>query len=546
MAKSRMYHACALASAVAIAALRIEAVTKLPSADGEFWDIQDTTAWSQDSGGIATGGRANPFDGFGYLKLRVRRASGATLVANQHLTGFGLAYDDDERFDSVTPVMHGDVVVARAMFAPKDSDYLRYFDSFTNTATEDRLVDVAWGGAAGAYQDGGLLAVATTSNGDRHIDLTDSFVTVMQNARNVSDPFRGPSGHGPSAHVLGTQTGVLSAIGDMYANPFSDRWPGFDPAHIAYVFSLSIKPHQTVALMTFVVKGLSETYDVRGGFPIPIQNAIVAPKFTAPYAGASPRIPTPGSEIARVTGIARQLVASPDLRGLTPLQRSQIVNWRVGQTRVPFSVVEKTAPQLREALTRGETTSEDLVREYLVRLTRFDRHGPRFRAVLALNPKAIRDARLLDAERASTGARSPLHGIPVVFKDNIDVLGLPATGGARALAEHYPRLDSRVAAGIRRAGGIVLGKTNLDEFPFGDFGISSVGGTIGNAYDPSLSTSGSSGGTAVAVSGSLATLGFGTDTCNSLSNPAAFASLTTIRTTRGLTSRAGVMPLNTY
>jgi Asp-tRNA(Asn)/Glu-tRNA(Gln) amidotransferase A subunit family amidase len=99
---------------------------------------------------------------------------------------------------------------------------------------------------------------------------------------------------------------------------------------------------------------------------------------------------------------------------------------------------------------------------------------------------------------------------------------------------------------MRRAGAVVLGKANLDEFPFGDFGVSSVAGTIGNAFDPTLSTAGSSGGTAVAVSHSLATLGFGTDTCNSLSNPSSFASLTTIRTTRGLTSRAGVMPLNTY
>ncbi len=92
----------------------------------------------------------------------------------------------------------------------------------------------------------------------------------------------------------------------------------------------------------------------------------------------------------------------------------------------------------------------------------------------------------------------------------------------------------------------MLGKANLDEFPFGDFGISSVAGTIGNAYDPSLSTAGSSGGSAVAVAASLVTVAFGTDTCNSLSNPAAFASLATIRTTRGLTSRAGVMPLNPY
>src|SRR5436309_8186290 len=168
------------------------------------------------------------------------------------------------------------------------------------------------------------------------------------------------------------------------------------------------------------------------------------------------------------------------------------------------------------------------------------------RSMLALNPLVFDEARNLDAERASGRTRSPFHGIPVAFKDNIDVLGLPTTGGARALVDHRPRLDSHMAAGMRNAGAVILGKANLDEFPFGDFGISSVGGTIGNAYDASLSVAGSSGGSAVAVSASFVTVAFGTDTCNSLSNPASFASLATIRTTRGLTSRAGVMPLNTF
>ena len=544
-----------VAAIVSALALRTGAVTRLVSADGQFWDIQDTSPWSQDSGGIATGGRANPFNGFGYLKLRVRTAGGAMLVRHQYLTGFGLAHDGGERLDSITPVLHGDILVARGLYAPKDADYLRYVDSYTNTAKANRLIDVAWGGAAGAFEDGGPVTVATSSNGDRAIDLTDSYVTVMQNAKHVSDPLRGPSGHGPSSHVLGSHAaGLLAFVGDMYADPFTARWPGYDPAHIGYVFSLTLKPGQTIALMTFVVKGLSEVYDPRGGFPIPLRDAIVAPKFSAPYAGDAPRIPDAGSEIARVTDAARRLVAAPDVRGLTPLQRSQIVNWRVaGAPASPtalasrsFTVVEKTVPQIQDALTRGQTTSEDVVREYLARLSRFDRHGAALRSMLALNPGAIADARKLDAERAAGGARGPLHGIPVVFKDNIDVLGLPTTGGSRALVDHRPRLDSRVAAGMRRAGAVMLGKANLDEFPFGDFGISTVGGTIGNAFDSTLSTSGSSGGTATAIATSLATLGFGTDTCNSLSNPAAFASLATIRTTRGLTSRAGVMPLNMF
>jgi amidase len=539
---------CGVAAIVAVLALRLTAVTRLPSADGQFWDIQDTSPWSQDSGGIATGGRANPFNGFGYLKLRVRTPSGTTVLPAQYLTGFGLAYDGAERLDSITPVLHGEVLIARALFAPKDADYLRYVDTVSNTAGEDRIVDLAWGGAAGAYEDGGLVAVATTSSGDATIDRADTFVTVMQNAKKVADPRRGPSGHGPSAHVLGSHAAsLLTGAGDMYADPFTSHWPGYDPAHLGYVFTLTVKPGQTVALMTFVVKGLSEIYDPRGGFPIPLRDALVTPKHAAPYAGPAPNIPAAGSEIARVTEIARRLVASPDVRGLTVLQRSQIVNWRIGgATPPPFTVVERTAPEIEDALARGETTSEDVVREYLARLSRFDRHGPVLRSMLALNPAAIAAARALDAERAQGRVRGPLHGIPVIFKDNIDVLGLPTTGGSRALVDHRPRLDSRVAAGMRRAGAVMLGKANLDEFPFGDFGISTVGGTIGNAFDPTLSTSGSSGGTATAVATSLATLGFGTDTCNSLSNPASFASLATIRTTRGLTSRAGVMPLNTF
>src|SRR5437762_10347192 len=97
------------------------AVTRLPSADGQYWDIQDTSPWAQDSGGIATGGRANPFNGFGYLKLQVRVAGGSTLAHNQYLHGFGLAYDGAGRFDSVTPVLQNGIVIDRTIFAPMDA-----------------------------------------------------------------------------------------------------------------------------------------------------------------------------------------------------------------------------------------------------------------------------------------------------------------------------------------------------------------------------------------------------------------------------------------
>jgi amidase len=537
--------ALAAAAAASLAVAGLDAVTRVPSSDGQFWDIQDTSPWAQDSGGIATGGRANPFNGFGYLKLQVRRADNSLLLRNHYLKGFGLHHDGAGRFDSVMPVLTEGILVSRGITSSKDTQYLRYVDTFTNASAEERIVQVAWGGAAGAYDDGGRVAVATTASGDRRIDLSDAFVTVMQNAKSVSNPLAGPSGHGPSAHVLGSKSGVLTSVGDMYADPFTNAWPGFDPAHIGYVFTLRLRPGETRALMTFVVKGLSEVYDPRGGYPIPYKDGLLGGE--AVYSGADARIPAAGSEIKRVTDIAAELSKSPDLRGLTPLQHSQIANWNLpAASTTPFTVFEKTVSELQDAMSKGIVTSEDIVREYLARLSLYDRNGPTFRAVLSINPRAIADARARDAERAAGRVRSPFHGVPIVLKDNIDTTELPTTGGALALLDHRPRIDSRVAAGMKNGGAVILGKANLDEFPFGDFGISTVGGTVGNAYDPSLSTSGSSGGSATSVAASLAAVGFGTDTCNSLSNPSSFASLATIRATRGLLSRAGVMPLNTY
>jgi hypothetical protein len=226
------------ALAAAIAAAHLDAVTRVPSADGQFWDIQDTSPWAQDSGGIATGGRSNPFNGFGYLKLQVRRADNSLLNRNQYLKGFGLHHDGAGRFDSITPVVTEGILVSRDVTTSKETQYLRYFDAFTNSASEDRIVQIAFGGAAGAYEDGGQVAIAATSNGDRRIDLSDAFVTVMQNATKAANPAQGPSGHGPSAHVIGSKPGVLTSVGDMYGDPFADAYPGFDPAHIAYVFTL--------------------------------------------------------------------------------------------------------------------------------------------------------------------------------------------------------------------------------------------------------------------------------------------------------------------
>ena len=262
----------ALAAAVLlvlVVAAPAAATTALPTKSGEAWDIQDTSAWATDSGAVATGGPSFPFNGFGYLKVRVLGAQGQVLVPTTPLRGFGLAHDGGERFFSVTPVMAGRVAVARGIFAPRATDTLRYFDAFTSFAAEPVTVEVAWGGACGAYEEGGRVAVAATGNGNRTLEADDAFVTVMQNARAVADPAQGPSGHGPSAHVLGSPLSrALVGFGDMYADPFEAHYPGFDPAHIAYLYRLRLAPGETRALVTFVVKGRTEGYDPRGGFPV--------------------------------------------------------------------------------------------------------------------------------------------------------------------------------------------------------------------------------------------------------------------------------------
>ena len=176
----------ALAIATAVIVTGVGAVTRVPSADGQFWDIQDTSPWAQDSGGIATGGRSNPFNGFGYLKLQVGSARDV-LSDNVYLRGFGLHHDGQGRFDSITPVLVDGLLVWRSVTTWPDTNYLRYVDTFVNTSSEPRTVKVAWGGAVGAYEDGGLAAIAMTSNGDRVVQPADTFVTMMQTAKATRD-----------------------------------------------------------------------------------------------------------------------------------------------------------------------------------------------------------------------------------------------------------------------------------------------------------------------------------------------------------------------
>ncbi len=218
---------------------------------------------------------------------------------------------------------------------------------------------------------------------------------------------------------------------------------------------------------------------------------------------------------------------------------------RAQDARPPrFDVYEATIPQLQAAMTRGEVTAVQLVDAYLARIAAYDQQGPALNALIRLNPRARDQAAALDAERRAKGPRGPLHGIPVILKDNYDTADLPTTGGSIALANAVPSEDAFVVKRLRAAGVVILGKANMHELAAGITTISSLGGQTRNAYDPRRCPGGSSGGTGAAIAGSFAAVGWGTDTCGSIRIPAAFGSLFGLRPTHGLVSRAGIIPLS--
>jgi amidase len=209
-------------------------------------------------------------------------------------------------------------------------------------------------------------------------------------------------------------------------------------------------------------------------------------------------------------------------------------------------VVGLTVAELRVLLDEGTVTSAQLVDAYLRRIDAYDRDRADrlgLRAVLSVAPTARAEARRLDAERARGHVRGPLHGIPVVVKDNIDTRDLPTTSGSLALRGLRAPDDATQIARLRDAGAIVLAKTNLHEYAMSIYTISSLGGQTRNPYDPSRHPGGSSGGTAAAVAASFAPAGLGTDTCGSVRIPAAHNNLVGVRPTFGLSSRDGVAPL---
>src|SRR5438128_7947798 len=207
-----------------------------------------------------------------------------------------------------------------------------------------------------------------------------------------------------------------------------------------------------------------------------------------------------------------------------------------------FDPYEKTIGDLQSAMRTDQLTSAELVQFYLDRIAAYDQTGPRLNAVLYVNPHAAAEARALDAERRRRGPRGPLHGIPVLLKDNFETKDMPTTGGSLALSGIVPRSDAFQVRRLRRAGVVVLGKVNLHELALGLTTISSLGGQTLDPYDLTRAPGGSSGGSAVAATANFAAATLDTDTSGSIRIPSSHNNVVGLRPSFGLSSRAGIIP----
>jgi Asp-tRNA(Asn)/Glu-tRNA(Gln) amidotransferase A subunit family amidase len=218
--------------------------------------------------------------------------------------------------------------------------------------------------------------------------------------------------------------------------------------------------------------------------------------------------------------------------------------------QLPFSLETATVADLQSRMAAGTLSSVALTKAYLARIAEVNTEGPSINAIRLVNPHALADAAALDAERAAGHVRGPLHGIPVVVKDNLDAAGLPTTAGSVALENSVPDRDSTVVARLRAAGAVILGKANLSEFanflsngPMPS-GYSSLGGQVLNPYDADRTPSGSSSGSAAAAASGLAAVTIGTETSGSITSPADAQSDVGLRPTVGLVSRTGILPIS--
>src|SRR6266849_2693572 len=246
----------------------------------------------------------------------------------------------------------------------------------------------------------------------------------------------------------------------------------------------------------------------------------------------------------------RRRFLSVGLAGALGAATIPVVNPCLQAEEKPFDLAELTIADLQTGMQSGKFTSRSLAEKYLARIEAIDRQGPALRSVIEVNPDALALADALDKERKDKGPRGPLHGIPILIKDNIDTADrMSTTAGSLALVGAKPVRDAGLVQRLREVGALLLGKTNLSEWAnircsYSTSGWSGRGGLTRNPYVLNRNTSGSSSGSGVAVAANLCAAAVGTETDGSVISPSSINGIVGIKPTVGLISRAGVIPIS--
>ena len=267
------------------------------------------------------------------------------------------------------------------------------------------------------------------------------------------------------------------------------------------------------------------------------------------HPGTSPRLSR--RDFLRFSAVGGALaVAGPIACGPAPSEEPTVPDGGIATDVDAFALEETTIAALQEGMTTGQWTARSITEAYLARIEQLNLRGPTLRALLETNPDALAIADELDRERQAQGPRGPLHGVPIALKDNIDTADrMTTTAGSLALRGWVPPDDSRVAARLREAGAVLLGKANLSEWANfrstrSSSGWSGRGGQCRNPYVLDRNPCGSSSGSGVAASANLAAVAIGTETDGSVVCPSSANGIVGIKPTVGLVSRAGVIPIS--
>jgi amidase len=232
-----------------------------------------------------------------------------------------------------------------------------------------------------------------------------------------------------------------------------------------------------------------------------------------------------------IVSAATALVVTLAIAGQTPVRQAA--------QPAAFDVVEKTIDDIHAAMKAKRLTAHQLVQAYLDRIGAFDKKGPTVNCIITINPQALDEADKLDAAFQRSGLVGPLHGIPVLVKDEIDTAGMPTTLGTLVFKDYRPTRDAYAIERLKKSGAIILGKTTLSEYAAGDtFG--SMFGVSRNPYDLERTVGGSSGGSGCAVSANFSTVAIGEETLASIRRPGAWNAVVSLRPTPGLVSRSGM------